>query len=152
MAFFPSRRRVFLLHYLYPLLIFSAVVAYLFYVGRPPSTGIEWFELSIPWIGHFLFWVFGNGFLGEKCIIRVFPDMILVGHSTFGENRPIIFDQIDFKRNNRKKGHIYDIRGNRTVMDTSLFDPEDVAEIWKVIDEFEKQAQQQPKKESETEP
>ena len=80
--------------------------------------------------------LFEIGFGVKARGIKITPTSIY-GPVNPGRDMPIPFDEIDFEKT-RKKKRVYSIHGDALLLDASLFAPDDVAEIWKAIDEFEK--------------
>jgi hypothetical protein len=77
-----------------------------------------------------------QGFRGEMLAIKIRPTSIY-GPMKVGRDMPIPFDEIDFEKT-RKQKRIYSIQGDQIRFDESLFDADDVTEIWKMIDKFER--------------
>jgi hypothetical protein len=84
--------------------------------------------------------VLRDGVLGKNLAIKITSSAI-AGPIQVGRAEPIYFNEIDYERT-RKKKRIYSIRGDQIRFEKILFDPKDVAEIWRTVYQAEGKPQQ----------
>ncbi len=137
--YYPSPKKFFNERYIYPAIWFCLVwLAFMFLNVFIQSQSLSAMLATYPfvWILIILTNIVIEGFRGDRLAIKLTRDSIY-GPIKVGRDMPIPFNEIDFEKT-RKKKRFCSIQGDEIKFEQRLFDPEDVAEIWKTISKFDK--------------
>jgi hypothetical protein len=137
-VFYPFSKRFFRQKYIRPAMFFL-FFGFIFGIanvfrGAWPASFILVVALG-GWVLSVVITTLTEGFQGEMLAIKIGPTSIY-GPMKVGRDMPIPFDEIDYEKT-RKQKRICSFRGDQIKFAEALFDPDDVKEIWKAIDEFE---------------
>jgi hypothetical protein len=147
--YYPSRKRVLFLRYLFPVALwligFSTSVLVAFLRGRS-LPDFDWFLFLMFWFMAVVIDVLLHRFWAEGLAIHISPTAIR-GPIGVGRDEPIPFDEINYSKTLHRKrfgrvlptNSVFSLHGDRIDIHESLFEPEDITEIRRLLFDSERQ-------------
>jgi hypothetical protein len=105
-------------------------------------TGFDWVAFLLFWLADAGLRALAHGIRAERYTLQV-TDTSISGAILVGRAEPILFDEIDYQKTfktgpfaNWLKNHrVFSLQGDQIIIPEALFEPEQVAEIWKTLEQ-----------------